>query len=71
MFEANVLTVTQAAQEKGCTRQAIYNAIEREDLNTLQLGSLITVVRDNLYQSFEIKPTGGRTHKAYLARNNS
>lgn len=66
--QPNVLPVTEAARAKNCTPQAIYNAIDRGDLNGLRMGNHRLVVRDDTYQSFEIKETGGRCHESYRKR---
>ena len=63
--QPNVLPVTEAARDKGCTPQAIYNAIDRGDLNGLRMGNHRLVMRDDTYQSFEIMETGGRCHQSY------
>lgn len=63
--EPNVLLATKAAQEKGCTAQAIYNAIDRGDLNEVRMGRHRLVVKDDKYDSFEVKETGGRMHREY------
>ena len=65
MFEPNVITVTATACLKGCTRQAVYNAIGRGDLNTVQMGSFTLIAKDEKYQAYKIKETGGRSHKRY------
>ena len=66
--QPNVLPVTEAARDKDCTPQAIYNAIDRGDLNGLRMGNHRLVVRDATYRSFEIKETGGRCHQSYRKR---
>ncbi len=68
MFEPNVITITELAREKGCSRQAIYNAIQRGDLNTTRLGTQTVVVKDTNYEAFQIKETGGRLHKRYAEK---
>ena len=68
MFEPNVTSVSQAAREKRCTRQAIYNAIERGDLNTVSVGQLTLIAKDEKYESYQVQRTGGRLHKRYVEK---
>lgn len=68
MFEPNVITITQLAREKKCSRQAIYNAIERGDLNAARLGTQTVIVKDAKYEAYQIKETGGRLHKRYVEK---
>ena len=68
MPEPNVILATEAAREKGCTSQAIYNALDRGDLGEVRMGRHRLVVRDARYRQFEVKKTGGRTHKTYVEK---
>ena len=52
MAEPNVLLVSQAAQEKGCTAQALKNAVLRGDLNAVRQGRFWLIVRDEKYETF-------------------
>lgn len=70
MPEPNVILATEAAREKGCTSQAIYNAIDRGDLNAVRMGRHRLVLKDRKYKAFKVKQTGGRLHKQYLERRN-
>ncbi len=36
----NILTAAEAAKEKACTTQAIYNALNRGDLNEFKMGGI-------------------------------
>lgn len=65
MPEPNVTTISEAAKEKRCVRQTIYSAIERGDLNTTQIGKMRMVLKDAQYDAFEVRETGGRTHRNY------
>lgn len=67
--EPNVIIASEAAREKGCTAQAIYNAIDRGDLNAVRMGRHRMVVRDEKYAAYEVKETGGRRHERYLNKN--
>ncbi len=68
MIEPNVITVTEAARQKDCTRQAVYNAIKRGDLNTTHLGSQTVIVKDKTYAGFNVQQFGGRLHKQYQSK---
>lgn len=52
---ADVLSVPAAAEEKGCSRQTIYNALDRGTLNELRTGKTRLVVRDETYEHWEVK----------------
>lgn len=49
------LSVRQAAEAKGCSRQTIYNAIERGDLNGSRVGTYRVVLRDDAFERWEVK----------------
>ena len=66
MPEPNIITVAEAAREKGCTRQALYKAVKRGNLNATRQGDAILIFRDQTYQDFTIREAGGRLHKRYL-----
>ena len=68
MLESNILTVPQAAQEKGCTRQAIYNALNRGHLTPVAMGTFTAIAKDEKYSDYAVKHTGGRAHKSYRAK---
>lgn len=67
--EPNVLPVTEVARRKGCTPQAIYNAVDRGDLNGIRFGNNRMVVRDEKLDAFEIQETGGRCHESYQRKH--
>lgn len=66
MPKANVILVTEAAKEKGCTAQALKNAVIRGDLNAVRQGRYWLIVRDEQYDAYEVQQTGGRLHQRYL-----
>jgi hypothetical protein len=67
--EPNVILATKAAREKDCTAQAVYNALDRGDLNEVQMGRHRFVVKDEKYEEYTVQETGGRAHSSY--RSNS
>ena len=66
-MKPNVTTAGEAAHEKGCTDQAIYNALDRGDLNEVRLGGMRLILKDAAYKAYQVKETGGRRHKASQA----
>ena len=66
MFEPNVTTIAEVARQQGCSRQAIYNAIARGDLNTVMIGRIQMIAKDEAYESYKVQATGGRLHRRYL-----
>jgi len=66
MQEPNILPATEAARQKACTAQAIYNAVARGDLNGLRMGAHHLVFRDEKYAAYRVQETGGRLHKQYV-----
>ncbi len=65
MKQPNVLTAALAAREKSCTREAIYAALDRGDLNGTRMGGTRLVFVDKTYRNWQIQETGGRLHKSY------
>lgn len=69
-MSTDFITVSQAAQEKGCTGQALRNAIQRGDLNAVRPGPCSTLIlRDDAYHAFQVQSTGGRAHARYKAKH--
>ena len=64
------ISAADLGREMGCTGQAIRNAIQRGDLNAFQTGGRWFVMRDKKLGAFEVKETGGRTHKSYIESQN-
>jgi hypothetical protein len=64
--EAQLLPPSEAAREKDCSRQTIYNALDRGDLNGLSFKPPGRVRRTRLvkvdaaFQAWHPKETGGR-----------
>ena len=65
MQEPNVILVTEAAREKGCSAQALKNAVVRGDLNAVRQGRYWLILRDEKYDAYKVKEAGGRLHKRY------
>lgn len=60
----NLIQTKEAATRKGCTRQAIVNAILRGDLSGRKFGPVWAVADDDALAAWAVKETGGRTHRA-------
>jgi len=67
----NVIPAAEAARQKSCTTQAIYNAIERGDLTGIRIGHHRMVALDEKYESYQVQETGGRLHKNYRREEES
>lgn len=65
----SLLSTTEAAKLKGCTRQTIADALRRGALQGSKLGRVWYVVRDTTFEAYEVRETGGRLHDGYLARH--
>lgn len=63
--EPNVIPAAEVARAKGCTRQAVYNAIDRGDLTGVRVGTSRLVMLDAKYERYQVQETGGRAHEAY------
>lgn len=57
------LSTADVAARKGCTRMAVRNAIERGELRAIRIGRAWAVADDGAMASWNVKETGGRTHR--------
>ena len=64
-----LLSVTEVAQRKGCTRQAVHNAIGRGQLTARRVGHAFVIADDEALAAYEVPETGGRLHQAYREKN--
>ena len=62
--ELAYLPVPEVARRKGCTGQAVRNAIERGDLRAVRFGPAWAVADDEQLAAWSVKETGGRLHKS-------
>ena len=67
MPQPNVITPSEAAKIKGCTRQGIHAALDRGRLTEYRTGHVRLVVLDKTFEAFEVQETGGRAHKGKRA----
>jgi excisionase family DNA binding protein len=65
MEAPNILTASEAARRKGCSRQAIHAAVKRGRLTPYRMGRQLMIVVDAAFEAFEVKETGGRAHHTY------
>lgn len=59
----NLLSTSDVAARKGCTRQAVLDAVKRGDLNASQVGRTWVVSDDDALAVWTVKETGGRMHR--------
>ena len=59
----SLISVRQAADAKGCTTQAIYQALDRGDLDDVRIDRARHVRANKRYREWQVKETGGRTHR--------
>lgn len=58
-----MISTAEVADRKGCTPMSVRNAIRRGDLNASQIGRAWIVSDDDALAEWEVKETGGRTHR--------
>lgn len=58
-----MLSTSEVARRKDCTGMAVRNAIQRGDLNGEKLGPVWAVADDEALAAWQVKETGGRTHR--------
>ena len=61
------ISVKQAAEEKGCAVQTVYLALGRGDLDEERIDRMRLVKANKRYREWEVKQTGGRTHRRHQA----
>ena len=57
------LSTAEVAARKGCTRQAVRNAIQRGELAAVRVGRAWVVADDAALAAWSVKETGGRAHR--------
>lgn len=57
------LPTGDVAARKGCTAQAVRDAIERGDLNAVMIARTWAVADDAALAAWTVKETGGRAHR--------
>ncbi|PAP79484.1 hypothetical protein B1759_14265 [Rubrivirga sp. SAORIC476] len=63
MAGTDFISTAEVARRKGCTGMAVRNAIQRGDLNGRKLGPVWAVADDESLAAWQVKETGGRTHR--------
>ena len=64
-MKPNVIPAAEAARRKGCTTQAIYNAVARGALTGVRVGTSRLVALNAKWEAYAVQETGGRLHRAY------
>jgi excisionase family DNA binding protein len=59
----NLITISEAAEEVGCSRTTVYRALEDGRLHGVEVGDRQMVVRDEAFSAFEPEFTGFRREK--------
>ena len=55
-----LITTTEAARRKGCSRQTIVDAIGRGEINGSKVGPVWAVADDGALAAWEVRELGGR-----------
>jgi len=63
MPEPNVISFTAAADEKGCARSTLYRAAEQDRLNTVEVGSVRMILKDEKWADFTPQEKGARVQR--------
>lgn len=58
--KGNLISVRDAALEKGVSRQAIYKALDEGRIREVALGGIRLVKKDRKYDLYNPRPYGGR-----------
>lgn len=59
----DVITFTDAAEDKNCGRTTLYRAADDGRLNTVEVGNRRMLVMDEKYEAFEPEWRGRRTRQ--------
>jgi excisionase family DNA binding protein len=71
MTEPNVLSFTEAADQRNCARSTLYRAADSGKISTAQVGSVLMIVKDEKWEEYEPRRTGGRARKLNEQEENS
>lgn len=63
MPEPNVISFTAAAEEKDCARSTLYRAAERGQLETVEVGNVRMIVKDENWAAFTPEEKGARVQR--------
>lgn len=59
----DLLSISDAAREIGCSRTTLYRAIGDGRLTGVEVGGRKMIVRDEAWEDFEPNPVGARAQK--------
>lgn len=60
---SDLISISDAADEKNCSRTTIYRAIEDDRLNAAEVSDRQMVIRDEVYEGFEPRWKGQRVRR--------
>lgn len=60
---SDLITISEAASAKDCSRTTLYRAIDDGRLNAVEIGDRQMLVRDQVYDAFEPKWKGERVRR--------
>lgn len=61
---SRLVPTSEVAQRKGCTQQAVINALRRGDLHGHKLGPVWAIADDAALAAWTVRETGGRSHRS-------
>lgn len=59
----DLISISEAAREIGCSRKTLYKAIDDDRLNAVEVGGRKMLVRDDDFEAFEPKWRGQRVRR--------
>ena len=61
------LSVTEAAKRKGCSRQAIHYAVEKNKIDSVKIGNMVVILTTDKFEGWQPNPkqqeAGRASHK--------
>lgn len=60
---SDLITFTEAAEDKNCGRNTLYRAVDDGRLNAVTVGDRKMLIQDEEYEAFVPKETGARVHR--------
>ena len=60
---SNLISISNAAEEKGCSRKTLYKAIRDGRLNGIEIDDRQMLIRDHAFEAFEPEWRGQRVRR--------